>query len=109
MTKKRSRGKFKLPSVTDGEGIDLGHLCDMHPRLPGDVAGLMVLRAALGLQRNHHSSGAELQMTIEGARSHCVLTWPAGDLDTKVQHDSNRITEDGAEAIALAVAYRARA
>ena len=68
----------------------------------------MVLRAALGLQRNDHSPGAELQMAIESARLRCVLTWPAADLGTLEQHDSKHITEDGAEAIALAVARRTK-
>ena len=66
----------------------------------------MVTRAALGLGRNKHSSGAELQMAIERAVSRCALTWPAADLGVAKQHDENRITEDGAEAIALAVAHQ---
>ena len=40
----------------------------------------MVVRAALGLQRNNHSPGAELQMAIESARLRCLLTWPPADL-----------------------------
>src|SRR5208282_5421795 len=98
-----------LAPMTDGAAIDLNGLCDMHPRLPGDMAGVMVMRAALGLQRNKHSSGADLQLAIENVVSRCVLTWPVADLGTAKQHDYNRITEDGAEAIALAVAHKARA
>lgn len=66
----------------------------------------MVTRAALGLGRNKHSSGAEIQMDIERAVSRCALTWPAADPGVAEQHDENRITEDGAEAIALAVAHQ---
>lgn len=112
MTKKRSlsAGQAETPSpMTDGAGIDLARLCDMHPRLPGDMAGVMVLRAALGLQRNNHSSGAELQVAIENVALRCVLRWPTADLGTLEQHDSKRVTEDGAEAIALAVAHKAKA
>ena len=94
--------------MADATGIDLGALRDMHPRLPPDMGAMMVLRAALGLQRNNHSPGAELQMAIESARLRCVLTWPAADLGTLEQHDSKHITEDGAEAIALAVARRTK-
>ncbi len=89
--------------------VDLSCLCAMHPRLPGDMAVVMVLRAALGLQRNKHASGADFQMDIESAVSRCALLWPAADLATAAQHDSKRITEDGAEAIALAVAHETKA
>ena len=89
-----------------GAAIDLNCLGGMHPRLPGDMAGMMVMRAALGLQRNKHSSGADLLIDIESAVSRCALAWPAADLGTAKQHDHNRITEDGAEAIALAVAHK---
>ena len=110
MTKKRSlsAGQAETPSpMTDGAGIDLASLCDMHPRLR-EMAAIMVLRAALGLQRNNHSPGAELQMAIESVELRCILTWFAADLGTVEQHDSNRITEDGAEAIALAVAHKTK-
>jgi hypothetical protein len=48
-------------------------------------------------------------MAMESAKSSCVLTWPTADLGTLEQYDSKRITEDGAEAIALAVAHKMRA
>ena len=72
------------------------------------MAWLMVLRAALGLQRNKHSSGVAIQMTIESQATRGILKWPLADLATAKQHDQNRITEDGAEAIALAVAHTTR-
>lgn len=37
------------------------------------------------------------------------LFWPAADLSKIDQHDDNRITEDGAEAVVLAIAHRHRA
>jgi len=112
MTRKRSLsdGQPKVSQPTaDGAGLDLARLCDMHPRLPGDMAAVMVTRAALGLQRNKHSSGADLHMAIQSVKLCCALIWPVADLGTTDQHDDNRITEDGAEAIALAVAHRTRA
>lgn len=97
-----------MQPMSDGLVLDLSCLCDMHPRLPGDLAAIMAIRAAFGLQRNKHSAGVNLHMAIENAISACALTWPAADLRLAKQHDHNRITEDGAEAIALAVAHKTK-
>ena len=96
-------------TISASAGLDLAGIRDMHPRLPVDLAGLMVTRAALGLQRNDHSPGAELHVAVDGAMSRSALTWPLADLAAMEQHDFRRITEDGAEAIALVVAHRTRA
>jgi hypothetical protein len=69
----------------------------------------MLVRAALGLQRNKHSPGVNLQMAVQGTVSGCVLLWAAADLGAAKQHDYSRVTEDGAEAIALAVAHKTSA
>jgi len=107
----RSASEIERQPQVVGSAIDLSSLCDMHPRLrlACDMAGVMVIRAALGLQRNGHSSGVDFQMAIESVVSRCALIWPAADLSSAAQHDSKRITEDGAEAIALAVAHKMRA
>jgi hypothetical protein len=89
--------------------IDLADLREMHPRLPTDLALLMVGRAALALERNAHASGVRLSLDLERVLSSGVLSWPGADLGKIDQHDHNRITEDGAEAIALALAQRHRA
>lgn len=94
--------------MPDSPALDLSRLCEMHPRLPGDLAAIMVVRAALGLQRNKHADGVNLHMAIENAVSGCALKWPAADLAHAKQHDHNQITEDGAEAIALAVAHKSK-
>lgn len=47
-------------------------------------------------------------MAIESVGLRCALTWLDADLGTMEQHDSKRITEDGAEAIALAVAFETK-
>ena len=99
----------KPKATAQPEKIDLGRLREMHPRLPIDIAGIMVLRAALGLQRNKHSTGASLQLIIEKIDALGTLIWPTANLATIHQHDSKRITEDGAEAIALAVAHKQKA
>lgn len=101
-TSRPSAGKLPAPAGT----IDLGSLCLMHPRLPPDMAAVMVLRAALGLQRNRHASGARVDLEIERVRMEGVLRWPLADLNALAQHDAKRVTEDGAEAIALAFAHQ---
>ena len=81
----------------------------MHSRLPTDLALVMVGRAALALERNSHTSGVRLSMDLERVLSSVLISWPGADLSKIDQHDHNRITEDGAEAVALALAHRHRA
>jgi hypothetical protein len=88
--------------------INLAQLREMHPRLPEDLVILMTTRAALGLQRNGHVSPVAVSLDLEPAAIQGMLGWPASDLAHLDQHDHNRITEDGAEAIALVLAHRDR-
>jgi hypothetical protein len=88
--------------------IDLKKLREMHPQLPVDVAEIILLRAALALQRNGHSSGVGLSLQVERLESKGTLSWRTADLSTITQHDTNRITEDGAEALTLAVMHQDR-
>lgn len=88
--------------------LDLAQLRDMHPRLPSDLALLIMTRAALGLQRNGHTPGIEISLEIERLSTRGLLAWPVADLDKLDQHDQRRITEDGAEAIALALVHQNR-
>lgn len=88
--------------------IDLSDLREMHPRLPEDLALVMIGRAALSLQSNGHESPVGIRLDIEGSISQGGLTWPGSDPSFLAQHDSKRLTEDGAEAIALALGHRAR-
>jgi hypothetical protein len=78
----------------------------MHRRLPADLALLMVGRATLALERNGHKPGARLSQDVERVLSAGSLLWPTADLSALDQHDYNQITEDGAEALVLAVAHR---
>jgi hypothetical protein len=89
--------------------IDLGELREMHSRLPADLALVMVERSALALERNAHTPGVRLSLDLDRVLSSGTLSWPAADLSKIDQHDHNRITEDGAEAVALALAHRHRA
>jgi hypothetical protein len=88
--------------------IDLAELREMHPRLPEDLALIMATRAALGLQRNGHETPVAINLDLERVASRGTLVWPGADLATLGQHDHNRVTEDGAEAVALALAHRHR-
>lgn len=88
--------------------IDLKKLREMHPELPADVAVIIVVRAALALQRNGHSSGLDLSQQVERVASKGSLSWKSADMTTIAQHDSNRITEDGAEAVTLAMIHKHR-
>jgi hypothetical protein len=47
--------------------IDLADLREMHPRLPEDLALVMIGRAALSLQRNGHGSPVNLRLDVERA------------------------------------------
>lgn len=86
--------------------IDLKNLREMHPELPGDVAVAMLVRAGLALQRNGHATGAAVSLQLERAVSHGSLFWSHADMTTIELHDYNRITEDGAEAVTLAVMHK---
>ena len=88
--------------------MDLGSLCRMHPRLPMDMAAVMIGRAALGLQNQKHSPGATLHMVVEDQHHMATLLWPLTAPEVGLQHDDNQITEDGAEAIALAMTHEVK-
>jgi len=88
--------------------INLAALREMHPRLPEDLALLMMTRAALGLQRNGHGSPVAIGLDVERVASKGSLAWLGSDLADLAQHDQNRVTEDGAEAVVLALAHQAQ-
>lgn len=86
--------------------IDLKKLREMHPELPGDVAASILVRAALALQRNGHATGVGLSVQLEQVESGDLLHWSHADMTTIGMHDHNRITEDGAEAVTLAMMHQ---
>ena len=69
---------------------------------------IMATRAGLGLQRNGHGTPVDLALQVERTKSRALLAWETSDAREEKQHDGRRITEDGAEAIALAVAHGKR-
>ena len=60
----------------------------------------MMARGALGLQRNGHRSPVGTSLEVERIATQGLLTWLGSDLTNLAQHDFNRVTEDGAEAVA---------
>jgi hypothetical protein len=86
--------------------IHLAELHEMHPRLPPDLALVLAVRAALGLQRNGHGSPVAIALDIGRVATRGLLAWTSSDPASMEQHDHHRVTEDGAEAIALALAHR---
>jgi hypothetical protein len=89
--------------------INLAELHVMHPRLPADLVQLMVERAALALERNDHAPGVSASWDWNKVVANGRLVWPEPDSSAIGQHDHNRITEDGAEAVALALVHHYRA
>lgn len=86
--------------------IQIGRLREMHPRLPREVASLLMERAALALERSGHSSGVGVAWDCDYAPYEGTFSWPAADMGAIDQHDYGQITEDGAEAVALVLAHR---
>lgn len=85
--------------------IELARLREMHPRLPADLAAVMIGRAALALERNGHSSAVAVALDVEKVVGVGLLSWPAVSLSEIDQHDYNRTTEEGAEALVLALVH----
>lgn len=89
--------------------IDLGQLREMHTKLPTDLALSMFGQAAMALERNGHVSGVRISLDLEQAVTEGSISWPHVDMSKIDQHDHNRLTECGAEAVALALAHLYRA
>jgi hypothetical protein len=88
--------------------LDLTQLKNMHPFLPLSTAVEYGHRAAVGLERHHHEPGVTLATSMESVAREASLHWvgsPFGDAD---QLDQQQITEDAAEAVALALVHAAR-
>jgi hypothetical protein len=78
----------------------------MHTELGAVQAQFMVELAGLALERNGHAPGAQISMDLEQVLTVGTIIWPRADISKVYQHDHNRITEEGAEAVALVVAHQ---
>ena len=80
----------------------------MHPLLAVSTASEYAYRAALGLARHHHASGKECQVSVENTNHVARLHWSPGLPKSDERLDFQRVTEDAAEAISLALVSVAR-
>src|SRR5689334_20581055 len=83
--------------------LDLGLLIDMHPVLTPTRAADLAHYAAVGLERHGHVSGAQLAARLDEAEHDASIGWIAAAADAGVALDQHRVTEEAAEAIALAL------
>jgi hypothetical protein len=80
----------------------------MHPLLPAVTAAEYGHRAALGLERHGHASGVVLKTVLDREQGRAALHWLRAGEGDEEQVDRHRITEDAAEAIALALVHGTR-
>jgi hypothetical protein len=84
--------------------IDLERLGERHAELPVIVAKSLGFHAAVALERCHRP-GVVLSAEVCGAEKRHALDWQPLDAAASVQVDPHRATEDGAEAVALALVH----
>lgn len=82
--------------------IDLEVLADVLG-LPGDTVSPLAHRAAVALERRHRP-GAHLSGTVQGTTIDEEVRWRNRSPGAAIYEDLNRVTEEGAEGIALALA-----
>lgn len=97
--------------------LDLRLLKQMHPLLPDTVGADYVYRAAIALDRQSHKPATPLDVLFldrkgrssATRRSAATLDWEWCSADEEgAQLDRHRVTEDGAEGVALALVGAAR-
>jgi hypothetical protein len=85
--------------------IDLESIGALHPKLaqisPTRVAELAE-NGALALERAEHEPGAVCQLDLAGEPSTARVQWKRRGLDALEVRENKRVTEDGADAVALA-------
>jgi hypothetical protein len=87
--------------------VDVGRLQEMHTMLaPGTVADYLH-KVAVALSRHGHSPGASLDIRLDGLQQNGTLRWIDGVIHID-SVDFHRVTEDAAEAIALASVFVAK-
>ncbi len=72
--------------------------------IPTALAMDLMNRAALALQRAHHEPGVALSVRLKSESLTTNLSWETVNTDELLQHDRLKVTEDGAEAVSLALA-----
>lgn len=85
--------------------LDLRDLKDMHPLLPAETAAEYAHRGAVGLERHGHAVGVVMPAELDEDRRDAFLHWEPPAPGDGEQLDRHRVTEDAAEAIALALVH----
>ena len=80
--------------------LQLDRLFSIHPKLRGHPVDLARC-GGLALQRAGHESPVTAVVVHDGVESAAGIEWLAEDLSLVEVLDYNRVTEDGAEAVAL--------
>ena len=88
--------------------VDLDELQRMHPRLPKSTVAEYAHRAALGLGRHQHQPGVGMPSALDNRLHETTVHWSPSESSDAEQLDRHRVTEDAAEAIALALVHVAR-
>ncbi len=85
--------------------INLDDLVSLCPGLRAESAEPLAFRAVIALQRRH-SPRVKLSGLVRGMKLRDALTWKERSAALAALEDFNRVTEEGAEALALAIAGR---
>jgi hypothetical protein len=88
--------------------LQLSQLHELHPLLAQTTAFEYAHRAAVGLRRHSHSPGVSLGIALDDQWRRGTLHWQEASLNSGEQLDFHRVTEDAAEAIALALVHVAK-
>lgn len=86
--------------------LDLETLRQLHPKLSVETASGYAHCAAIALQR-HHTPGVSAAVNADAERSDATILWTVRPAEDAEQKDAKRVTEDGAEAVALALVKHA--
>src|SRR5690606_3816076 len=89
-----------------GVRLDLETLRQLHPKLSVETASGYAHCAAIALQR-HHTPGVSAAVNADAERSDATILWTVRPAEDAEQKDAKRVTEDGAEAVALALVKHA--
>lgn len=84
--------------------LDLRRLKEMHPRLPASLAVEYANCGGAALQRRGHQAGCDLAMSFHDGTPDLIASvdWERVPPGADLLRDRVRITEDGAEGVALA-------
>src|SRR4051794_11974776 len=85
--------------------LHIAQLKQMHPLLPETTAQEYTHRAAIGLDRHRHTPGVLMVSQCDKKSNDCTLHWTPCPTEDGALLDFHRVTEDAAEAIALALTH----